>query len=407
MELLDCCPLPPYDATTLWAKLAGGAPAAPDAPTRADEWIDTPMPGWRAPLDAAALVEYANRADRTPAWTELWGAAEHPPGSSDMRMVVLGTLIAEAGGNCQAVYDAVEDRPGINKRGETLLRAEIQRAYARWYESDRAQAARARHVESTAADAAPEGDGAAPWRVFSTEDEMVRDLRMILTPGADEILDVVTGRVTLLKHAAMTLGASTVAMEDGKQRPMWGTRVSSRLRRYSGLVWAPAAPRSVAVRGRDPLLNTWQGFPDRAPPPRAEEYVTEFLAHVEYLVPVPAQRRDFLDWLAHIVQYPGVLSHQCFYFATPLTGTGRGLLSRMLVATFGTFALPGANANALFGNDKNGEFDRKLLCIIDECRTLTDGAGRAQARPRSRAKRLAGGGTRGARQPRAQGPYLR
>lgn len=371
--LLDCCPLPPYGRDAIVAALCGPlTPAAPQA--SADDWTDAPLPGWNGPLDADALVAYMNRGDRPPAMVEVWGAPEHARGSSDVRMRIIADLLLKSGGNCQAVLDACDDRPGMNKR-DGLLRREVQRSYGLWASLDVVATARARGARG-----ADGGRGGSPWRAWSTEEEMIADLYLVLTPGAETVVDSVTGRSCKLKHAGMTFASSTVATDSGT-RAMFNPRVMSQLRRYDGVTWDPARPRDVQTDGGDPLLNMWTGWPDRAAvdTERAENYVLQFLAHVEYLVPVARERQDFLSWLAHIAQRPGSLPHQCFYFATPLTGTGRGMLARMLSSTFGAACLPSASPDALFGNGKNGEFDRKLICIIDECRTLTDGPARAQA----------------------------
>ena len=49
-----------------------------------------------------------------------------------------------------------------------------------------------------------------------------------------------------------------------------------------------------------------------------------FVDHIEYLIPDAKEARDFLDYLAHCVQFPGVRPHFHFLLMTSQTGTGRG-----------------------------------------------------------------------------------
>ncbi len=133
--------------------------------------------------------------------------------------------------------------------------------------------------------------------------------------------------------------------------------------------WRPhefTAKYSHCRKGRDAVTSDWLASPDRIVvddvtfDPAEGEYITNqgvtyfnlwrephhsaslvldgaeqpFLDHLAYLIPEPQEAMDFLNYLAHCVQQPGVRPHFHFLLVTAATGTGRSwvgaLLRRML-----------------------------------------------------------------------------
>jgi primase-polymerase (primpol)-like protein len=114
----------------------------------------------------------------------------------------------------------------------------------------------------------------------------------------------------------------------------------------------------------DPLsrsaANTWRPIERTA----TERSCELFLTHVEYLFGADAPR--FLDWLAHIEQFPGDLPARQWVHVSPAQGTGRNLLASILCRvwegyTAVNFDLPGALRNGF-----NEELSQKLLVTVDE-----------------------------------------
>src|SRR4051812_36283037 len=138
------------------------------------------------------------------------------------------------------------------------------------------------------------------------------------------------------------------------------------------LAWIPGAGEFCRVPegfdGHDIAYNLWRGYAPMPAPEDWEERVQPFLDHVAYLVPVESERRRFLQWLAHIVQYPEILPHTCYLMITETTGTGRNLLASILVRVLPGHTAVGLSLQELLDGGFNGRLSRKTLGIVDEAR---------------------------------------
>lgn len=111
-----------------------------------------------------------------------------------------------------------------------------------------------------------------------------------------------------------------------------------------------------------PAMNTWSDF-DRSGDASDPAL---FVSHVHRLFGDRAD--DFLDWLAHIEQNPGVLPHTCWLHVSPHTGTGRNWMASVLVRVWAGHVAPNLELSRMLDATFNDELSEALLAIVDEIR---------------------------------------
>lgn len=106
--------------------------------------------------------------------------------------------------------------------------------------------------------------------------------------------------------------------------------------------------------------NTWRPI-ERKP---TASSCDAFTAHIDYLFGEDAPR--FLDWLAHIEQYPGILPHSGWVHVSPLQGTGRNWLASVLCRLWRGYVAPNFDLAGTLNSGFNGRLSHKLLAVVDE-----------------------------------------
>lgn len=137
------------------------------------------------------------------------------------------------------------------------------------------------------------------------------------------------------------------------------------------ITWAPGEPEFCRaperLQGGDRAYNLWTP-PRMLPiPTNWQDWAMPFVHHVEYLVPIEAERTRFLRWIGHIFQRPGELPHTCYLMIATETGIGRGTLASILTRTLRGYVAANMNVDALLGGF-NGRISQKLLATVDEVR---------------------------------------
>ena len=112
-------------------------------------------------------------------------------------------------------------------------------------------------------------------------------------------------------------------------------------------------------------VNTWRGF-ERKEVANAGIAVRLFLEHLEYLMPDDTERGVFLDWLAHIEQFPGVLPHYGWLHIARHTGTGRNWLASVLARVWRGHVAPNVDLPTLLESQFNGQLSETLIAMVDE-----------------------------------------
>ena len=129
--------------------------------------------------------------------------------------------------------------------------------------------------------------------------------------------------------------------------------------------FAPGRPMLCTSPGNVPAQNLWA--PRTATAPTNWRVLSApFFDHVEYLVPVAAERERFLDWLAHIEQFSGVLPSTHYLMVASQTGIGRNWLAYALARAFPGHTALGFDLGAALKSGFNGSLSMKLLAVVDE-----------------------------------------
>jgi Primase C terminal 2 (PriCT-2)/Family of unknown function (DUF5906) len=111
-------------------------------------------------------------------------------------------------------------------------------------------------------------------------------------------------------------------------------------------------------------FNLWRPTPRRQP--RDMGIVQPFLQHVEYLVPEPVQREQFLMWLAHAEQRPEELPMTHWLMITRTQGVGRNWLSALFDKVWPYQVALSVDLPHIFQSGFNGAISRKIMAVVDE-----------------------------------------
>ena len=129
--------------------------------------------------------------------------------------------------------------------------------------------------------------------------------------------------------------------------------------------FAPGRPALCTSPDNVPAQNLWVPRSTVAPA-NWRELSAPFFDHVEYLVPVAAERERFVDWLAHIEQRPGELPSTHYLMVASQTGIGRNWLAYALARAFPGHTALGFDLAAALKSGFNGSLSMKLLAVVDE-----------------------------------------
>jgi hypothetical protein len=94
--------------------------------------------------------------------------------------------------------------------------------------------------------------------------------------------------------------------------------------------------------------------------------VSLFLMHLEYLIPEPAQREQFVWWLAHCEQRPEVLPQHHWLMITRAQGVGRNWLSALLARVWPRQVALAVDLVHMFQSGFNEDISRKVFACVDE-----------------------------------------
>lgn len=164
-----------------------------------------------------------------------------------------------------------------------------------------------------------------------------------------------------------------------KSLDLW--RGSPELKWVHTVTWKPCkhGQKQAIVdppEGRGMAYNLWDGL---AVPPEGElmlrdsalrdAWVAPWKAHLEYLVPIQAERERFEMWLAHVLQDPGTLPQTAWLMWTEATGIGRNWLAQVLSQVLRGYVAAGVGIDvAVDAQGFNGRLARKLLATVDEAK---------------------------------------
>ncbi|WP_299955387.1 bifunctional DNA primase/polymerase [uncultured Roseobacter sp.] len=135
------------------------------------------------------------------------------------------------------------------------------------------------------------------------------------------------------------------------------------------MTWAPGRRAICAPpEGRGEAVNTWSVLTFKDAPDDWTVRAAKFVDHVRWLLPDGDDADDFLDWVAHIVQHPGVLPHTAWLMITSKRGVGRNWVASVLARVLAGHAALGVDLGDVLGGSFNERLSEKLLLVVDETR---------------------------------------
>jgi hypothetical protein len=103
---------------------------------------------------------------------------------------------------------------------------------------------------------------------------------------------------------------------------------------------------------------------------RPEDCADMFFDHVKFLFGADAPR--FIQWLAHIEQYPNVLPHSGWLHVAKNFGMGRNFISSVLARLWAGYTACNVDLPGILRTGFNGQLSRKLIAVVDE---INEGTG--------------------------------
>ncbi|WP_394729058.1 primase-helicase family protein [Altererythrobacter sp. GH1-8] len=111
-------------------------------------------------------------------------------------------------------------------------------------------------------------------------------------------------------------------------------------------------------------INLWMGFDQKPAPDNWQTRSAPFVDHLAWLWGEHVD--EFLDWLAHIQQKPGVLPHFGWVHISRQHGKGRNWISSVLARVWAGYVAASLELLPILTGGFNGRMSRKLLAIVDE-----------------------------------------
>jgi len=131
--------------------------------------------------------------------------------------------------------------------------------------------------------------------------------------------------------------------------------------------WRPGVGRYLHNPNGLSAVNIWAPRQAGEAPGDWQKLAQPFTDHVTFLVPVESERKRFLDWLAHMEQQPGELTHSHYLMIAPnAQGIGRNWLSTMLANVWSGNVALSVDLADIAGGGFNDSLSQKFLAIVDE-----------------------------------------
>ena len=171
-----------------------------------------------------------------------------------------------------------------------------------------------------------------------------------------------------INYFASSVGVQTIVQGDStRKRPisvssLWLT--NSLRKTFETISFVPGASLSTEDPKCRSALNLWRPRKPFIAPENWPELVQPFLEHVHWLFGEYSE--NFIDWLAHIEQYPGVLPHYGFLHIAKQQGMGRNWIASVLARVFKGYCAPSFDLMGALNSGFNEPLGRRLLAIVDE-----------------------------------------
>lgn len=273
----------------------------------------------------------------------------------------------------RTVFDLAAARGWVNPRSAVALQARVEDRSALEEERRRHQIEENRRL----------GDGAVRPPAAEIIDLEGALRRFVFLSEGSRVADVFNPHYDLaFADWAATHAASKAevpqrprALADGKTKelppklvPVSGLWQSNRLRQTAVCrTFKADGPATLLDPDGRFALNSWKPF-DRSlhVDDLAAAGIDLFVEQVRFLFGAEADR--FLDWLAHIEQFPGVLPHTAWLHVATNFGMGRNWLASVLARVWAGSVASNLDLVDMLDSGFNGRLSRKVLATVDEIR---------------------------------------
>ena len=175
-------------------------------------------------------------------------------------------------------------------------------------------------------------------------------------------------KADFINYFASSVGVQTIVQgEITKKRtiPVSALWLSHPLRKtFETISFVPGGSLSTEdPKGRS-AMNLWRPRNLHTSPEDWTALVDPFLDHIRWLF--GEHTENFIDWLAHIEQHPGVLPHYGFLHIAKQQGMGRNWIASVLARVFKGYCAPSFDLMGALNTGFNEPLGRRLLAIVDE-----------------------------------------
>ena len=131
------------------------------------------------------------------------------------------------------------------------------------------------------------------------------------------------------------------------------------------LTFRAGAPRFTTSPNGQQALNMYTPLPVPTMDIRKAEEISElFFDHIKWLW--GEQADAFIDWLAHIEQFPNLPVQTAWLHIAENQGLGRNWIAGVLVRMWTRYVAPSLDMSLLLTSGYNGQIAEKVLAIVDE-----------------------------------------
>jgi len=173
-------------------------------------------------------------------------------------------------------------------------------------------------------------------------------------------------RASLTESVAFNPETKTYEPKQLKSVPLW--RKSPQRKAVFSQTFMPGKPEFLTHNGQE-LINTWRPYLRIHEDQIDRRLVAAFVIHVHYLF--GRRTNDFLDWLGHLEQYPGVLRHSAWLHISTKHGRGRNWMLGLLARVWPGQTAACFDLGSYLKTGFNGELSRKVFAYVDEIKAQT------------------------------------
>lgn len=135
-------------------------------------------------------------------------------------------------------------------------------------------------------------------------------------------------------------------------------------RAVQSMTYRPGGPLFVyEEEDGGPCVNLWKPATGPLPTHVTDEQVRPYLDHLEYLFPVQHERETLLDWLAWVIQHPGLKPNWGLLIGSLFQGNGKSILLEPLRRALGRHNVKNVSADDLASGFTDWLVETKVFVV--------------------------------------------